>query len=90
MAHPVGPRVVAVPIPADRDYLTVPEAADLLGVSLVTMRRLTGPSASPGMRVPSHRIGRSVRILRRDLDSLRHAPAAADDVDDFIARAVRG
>lgn len=44
-------------------FLTVPEVADLLRVSRMTIYRLVEAGA-----IPANRIGRSIRVRERDLD----------------------
>ena len=50
-------------MPAD-DYLTIPDVADLLKVSVKTVRRLAGRGD-----LPCFRVGVQVRFRRADLDA---------------------
>lgn len=66
---------VMQPAPAVKIALTVPEAAQAIGVSEVFMWRLVGRKI-----VPSVRIGRSRRILVAALE--KYAESLADDSGD--------
>jgi excisionase family DNA binding protein len=45
-------------------FLSVPQVAELLSVSRMTIYRLVGEGV-----IPAHRIGRSIRIRERDFDA---------------------
>jgi excisionase family DNA binding protein len=62
------PSAATMPRPiAELDWLTVGQAALLLQLSVRTLRRLTSPEAGRD-RIPSARIGGSIRIRRGVID----------------------